>query len=487
VASCIRRAQATRYQDGERLSRRSRHTAGLRASSPCLFAKIAQELNIATDGLQAGLFSAVLTAFVVEAYQSLDWDYTQTTTDILLHISLQLSNSSTPPAVPLGSFTPSPSDVRINIYWFLGLVLSLAVALFSFLVKQWLREYISWTDALPYQNAVGIRQFRHEGIERWKLQEIITSLPLLLQLALILFFIGLVDFLWHLHHVVAAVILAAVLSCLLAVILATFLPAVRSTCPFRSPISAFMVYVRVHLVNFLKSRLLPLRWRLPTFFYRLYRCLPNDETWRVHWKDLDAQHSGDAQIRSIHYLWSVCQDERLLGKVTMCLYSATEKGSSELPLNQCWPILKALGGFYNSEGILKNFGDLYSRAENLPTALRQLLVQILLKTSVCELEKPTLEMIGNRAQILSSLIPHTKDGAFITEYVSSLQSDLPLILDKIGSQDGIKVDDVRPFLRNIISSTRLLGAISQVISPLWKSAGGLKLHLSDKHVQMADI
>ena len=54
-----------------------------------------------THRLQAGLFSAVLTAFVVESYQSLNRDYTQTATDVLLRISLQPSNASTPPAVPL--------------------------------------------------------------------------------------------------------------------------------------------------------------------------------------------------------------------------------------------------------------------------------------------------------------------------------------------------------------------------------------------------
>jgi hypothetical protein len=40
--------------------------------------------------LQAGLFSAVLTAFVVESYQSLQEDYTQTSADLLRQISQRL-------------------------------------------------------------------------------------------------------------------------------------------------------------------------------------------------------------------------------------------------------------------------------------------------------------------------------------------------------------------------------------------------------------
>jgi hypothetical protein len=47
---------------------------------------------------QAGLFSAVLTAFVVESYQSLQEDYTKTSADLLRQISHQLANASFPAA-----------------------------------------------------------------------------------------------------------------------------------------------------------------------------------------------------------------------------------------------------------------------------------------------------------------------------------------------------------------------------------------------------
>jgi hypothetical protein len=120
--------------------------------------------------------------------------------------------------VSLPSFQPASSDIRINIYWFLGLVLSLTSALFGFLMKQWLKMYISWTDVSPLQDAVGLRQYRYEGMLRWQLPNIFTMLPVLLQVALILFLVGLVDFLVHLQFEVALAVSVVIGVCLAAVL-----------------------------------------------------------------------------------------------------------------------------------------------------------------------------------------------------------------------------------------------------------------------------
>ncbi|EMD36094.1 hypothetical protein CERSUDRAFT_52748, partial [Gelatoporia subvermispora B] len=96
----------------------------------------------------AGLFSAVVTAFGVEVYSALQPDPgVDLTNQILVQISSQLGslslNSSSihsvqPPfATPSTITSPSARIVRINALWFLALVLSLAAASISIIVKQW--------------------------------------------------------------------------------------------------------------------------------------------------------------------------------------------------------------------------------------------------------------------------------------------------------------------------------------------------------------
>jgi hypothetical protein len=194
-----------------------------------------RELTIFTS--QAGLFSAVLTAFVVESYQSLQEDYTQTSVDLLRHISYQLATSSFPAAPDSSQFQAQRSDARVNVCWFVSLLLSLVVALFGIFLKQWMRTYIKWTDITPDREAVALRQFRYRGLETWRLGAILALLPTLLQLSVILFLSGLLLFLWNLDRMVANVMVVLTSIAFFFVATVTVLPAVSSSCPYWSPLS----------------------------------------------------------------------------------------------------------------------------------------------------------------------------------------------------------------------------------------------------------
>ncbi|KIP04103.1 hypothetical protein PHLGIDRAFT_57632, partial [Phlebiopsis gigantea 11061_1 CR5-6] len=99
----------------------------------------------------AGLFSAVLTAFVIESYQSLQPGSASTTDQLLYQISVHLSSftitpgfvNATSPMPPTSSISPNfeldPTDVKINLLWFLSLTLSLVAAFFTIAAQQWLR------------------------------------------------------------------------------------------------------------------------------------------------------------------------------------------------------------------------------------------------------------------------------------------------------------------------------------------------------------
>ncbi|KAF7323555.1 hypothetical protein MKEN_00575800 [Mycena kentingensis (nom. inval.)] len=67
----------------------------------------------------AGLFSASLTAFIIESYKTLVVDPADTSVVLLKQISLQLANQTTTLNTEEPSFTPSTSALICNILWFL--------------------------------------------------------------------------------------------------------------------------------------------------------------------------------------------------------------------------------------------------------------------------------------------------------------------------------------------------------------------------------
>jgi hypothetical protein len=91
-----------------------------------------------------------VTAFTIESYKLLQEDYTQTTADLLRHISHQLANSSIPAAPQNSEFQVQIGDEKVNVLWFVSLSLSLFVALFGIFFKQWMRSYMEWTDVKTF-------------------------------------------------------------------------------------------------------------------------------------------------------------------------------------------------------------------------------------------------------------------------------------------------------------------------------------------------
>ncbi|KAF8069129.1 hypothetical protein FPV67DRAFT_1414677, partial [Lyophyllum atratum] len=179
----------------------------------------------------AGLFSAAVTAFTIESYKWLQKDRTDPSTRLVLEEllqefrrtslpspNLQVSNNVTETISGLSS-----SVVRINIFWFLSLTLSLTTVLIGILCMQWIREY--HRDAhITHKDAIALRQMRYEGFLKWKVPTILSSLPLLLQSAVVLFFAGLLELLWSLNRFVAVFVTAAVSLAMTFLALTTIAP-----------------------------------------------------------------------------------------------------------------------------------------------------------------------------------------------------------------------------------------------------------------------
>lgn len=119
---------------------------------------------------------------------------------ILAQISQQVSSiapqvaiPSAPPP-PFSAFSPSSSDVRVNVFWFMSLVFGLFSALLAILVQQWVRDYMHvfqrYSDPLK---SARLRQYLHEGSEGWGMPVVAEAVPALLHVSLFLFFVGLCD------------------------------------------------------------------------------------------------------------------------------------------------------------------------------------------------------------------------------------------------------------------------------------------------------
>ncbi|KAG7086087.1 hypothetical protein E1B28_003602 [Marasmius oreades] len=170
----------------------------------------------------AGLFSAIVTAFTIESSKRLEEDLQNTTVVLLRQLAhRQMSGLSSPPPAP---FTPNPSDVRINTVWFLSLILALVYALFGLLCKQWVREHQRQTNTRTPGQALALHWLRNQSFARWHVPKILASLPILLEVALFLFFAGLLELLWNRHHVPFAIALAVVGFAVICYLTTTILP-----------------------------------------------------------------------------------------------------------------------------------------------------------------------------------------------------------------------------------------------------------------------
>lgn len=190
--------------------------------------------------LQAGLFSAIIAAFLIESYKLLQQNSTDLSAQLLMQISVQLAglagNSSMVVQVPeVPQFTAPSSAIRVNALWFAGLICSLATASLAIFVKQCLSEYLAW-GCTSAEERIRVRHVRHEGLVRWRVFETAAVLPLLLQVAFLLFLVGLIEFLHDIDRTVWECTMILIVIWLSISAAAVFSPAFSVGCPYKTPL-----------------------------------------------------------------------------------------------------------------------------------------------------------------------------------------------------------------------------------------------------------
>ncbi|KAL1733782.1 hypothetical protein EV714DRAFT_203591, partial [Schizophyllum commune] len=229
-----------------------------------------KELNGTLDVLLvfAGLFSAVVTTFVAQSSQALNPDYAQITASLVYELVLmQRAARAGTSGVPASSLNPASrtsqtTDLWVHGLWLVSLMTALLTALVSVLAKQWIQHYNSLSGGAPRDRA-HLRQFRLQGFQRWRVQEIIGFLPVLLTVALLLFFAGLVVYVAPMNAIISWVIIGFSCAILLSYALAALLPVFIPHCAYKTPLAHYILVLQTAVSRLCQQLTFPL-----VFVYR---------------------------------------------------------------------------------------------------------------------------------------------------------------------------------------------------------------------------
>ncbi|KAF8262005.1 hypothetical protein EI94DRAFT_741613 [Lactarius quietus] len=199
---------------------------------------LAESWKADMDGLLifAGLFSAVVTAFLVGSLQQM----TQ-------------SNQTPPSPTPSGTPANTPSLLRANALWCSSLLSSLLSALCATLVQQWARQY---TQALGRRTAAHqrarVRAFLLQGIERSGVKVVVEGAPALLHLAMFLFIAGLIDITAPASRMLSLLSLIVLIAIAAFYLALSWFPLHDMQSPYRTPLSSALWYIKqaVRPLNF---------------------------------------------------------------------------------------------------------------------------------------------------------------------------------------------------------------------------------------------
>lgn len=204
-----------------------------------------------------------------------------------------LLTTTAPLATPTPEFHPTENAIRVAALWHASLIISLSTASFGILVKQWLRHYMNFVTSSP-RGRLRVRSFRRKGLEQWQVLGIASLLPFLLQVALLLFFVGLCYYTADVHNTVRNTTVPLVAGWSLVFGLVTILPIFSDRCPYKTPVVNRLAIV-LHKV---------VRRRYTSLCNTLQRA-----AWKIYW----SSRSGGSieRIAGIVHEWAKKHVDRL--------------------------------------------------------------------------------------------------------------------------------------------------------------------------------
>ena len=185
---------------------------------------------------------------MIDIQTKLEPDPNDVTAAYLRAILLTLNNSATLgelPAPPTPWSGPAQELVVVTNLMYASLLLSLLAAFVAMLGKQWLNRYLRDTGGSIAERC-GDRQRKRNGIEKWPFEVFIESLPVMLQIALLLLAVGLSRYLWTINVSVARTILGLTAFGVGFFILIVIAGTSSYECPFQTPASLALRALGVH-------------------------------------------------------------------------------------------------------------------------------------------------------------------------------------------------------------------------------------------------
>jgi hypothetical protein len=186
---------------------------------------------------QAGLFSAVTSAFIIEVHSHLQQDPNDVTAALLRVLLYKIDNTTfgnDPPTLPQWTGPPR-TIVHVQAILFASLAASLLSAFLAMLGKQWLNRYASTEMRGTVIERSQYRQRKLDGIIQWYFDHVMEALPLMLQVALLLLGCALTRYLWEINVTVASVVLAVTSFGLIFYIFVLIAGTISAICPYQTP------------------------------------------------------------------------------------------------------------------------------------------------------------------------------------------------------------------------------------------------------------
>ncbi|PVF98698.1 hypothetical protein CPB86DRAFT_797143 [Serendipita vermifera] len=186
----------------------------------------------------AGLFAGVITAFLVESRKALKEEPQERLLKEILSALRDDRNSSS-----LEPFQLEASSLHVNGLWFTSLTLVLVGALWGVLAKAWVAAYN------PASNKASNKARSKDACERhlrfiraiqWKVELVVTSIPLFIQLSLFLFFAGLIIQVTAYSSRIKVPVIVLVSITGILYMFSTFLPRFFPAFPFNTPITTLV-------------------------------------------------------------------------------------------------------------------------------------------------------------------------------------------------------------------------------------------------------
>ena len=176
-------------------------------------------------------------AFIIEVHSQLQPDPNEETAALLRVLLHKMDNTTfgdDVPAVPQWSGPPH-TIIQVQTMLFASLAASLFAAFLATLGKQWLNRYASTgIRGTPIDRSHN-RQHKLNGVVTWYFNHVMESIPLMLQIALLLLGCALSRYLWEIDTTIASVTIGVTSFGVLFYLFIVVAGSASPSCPYQTP------------------------------------------------------------------------------------------------------------------------------------------------------------------------------------------------------------------------------------------------------------